>query len=74
MKVVLKSNNMVELGWAQAVLGEANIAAEVFDRHASIVEGSIGAIPRRLMVSDADFARATQTLANARAALDPPDD
>ncbi len=74
MKIVLKTNNQVELGWAQLVLSEAGIWAEIFDRHSSIVEGSIGAIPRRLMVGDADFAAAEQSLAAARAALDQPDD
>lgn len=73
MKVVLTTNNPVELGWAEAVLASAGIAAEVFDRHASVVEGSISAIPRRLMVADADHARATDLLATARAELDGPD-
>jgi hypothetical protein len=73
MKVVLKTNNWVEMGWAQSVLGEAEIKSEVFDRHASIVEGSIGAIPRRLMVSGENFARAERVLAAARAKLDAPD-
>lgn len=70
MKAVLTTNNTVELGWAEAVLASAGIAAEVFDRHASIVEGSISAIPRRLMVADADHARAAHVLALARADLD----
>ena len=69
MKVVLTTNNPVELGWAEAVLASAGIAAEVFDRHASVVEGSISAIPRRLMVADADHARAEDVLATARAEL-----
>ncbi len=73
MKVVLKTNNWVEMGWAQSVLAEAEIKSEVFDRHASIVEGSIGAIPRRLMVTDKDMAKAERVLAAARAALDTPD-
>jgi hypothetical protein len=70
MKVVLTTNNPVELGWAETVLADAGIRAEVFDRHASIVEGSIGAVPRRLMVADADFARAASALAAARSELE----
>lgn len=73
MKAVLISNNPVELGWAEAVLAEAGIASEMFDRHVSITEGSIGAIPRRLMVAQADHARAVQVLAEARRRLDAPD-
>jgi hypothetical protein len=71
MKVVLKTNNWVEMGWAQSVLSSAGIESEVFDRHTSIVEGNIGAIPRRLMVADTDQERAEQALTMARATLEP---
>ncbi len=75
MKPVLRTNDLVELSWAQAVLGEAGIDAFVFDAHNSIAEGSIGAIPRRLMVEDADESRAEWVLRTARAALNgKPDD
>ncbi|MCA8930283.1 MAG: DUF2007 domain-containing protein [Alphaproteobacteria bacterium] len=73
MKAVLTTNNAVELGWAETVLAAAGIRTEVFDRHASVTEGSIGALPRRLMVPDRDLARATAALQQARAALDRPD-
>jgi hypothetical protein len=73
MKVVLRTNNWVEMGWAQSVLSDAGIESEVFDRHASVVEGNISAIPRRLMVADADHIRAEHTLEAARMALDPTD-
>ena len=39
--------------------------AVVLDGHTSIVEGSIGAIQRRLMVADADHFRARAALARA---------
>ena len=75
VKPVLRTNNLVELSWAQMVLAEAGIDAFIFDAHNSIAEGSIGAIPRRLMVEDADESRADWTLRTARAALDDgPDD
>lgn len=70
MKAVLRTNNLVELTWAQAMLRDAGIGAVVFDAHNSIAEGSIGAIPRRLMVEDIDESRANWVLATARAALD----
>lgn len=72
MKAVLKSNNLVELAWAESVLRDAGIACEIFDRHTSIVEGSIGAIPRRLMVDDEDLPQAERALSAARAELDSP--
>jgi Putative prokaryotic signal transducing protein len=61
MREILKSNNPVLLSFAQALLSDANIAHEVFDTNMSIMDGSLGILPRRLMVDDDDFARA-QTL------------
>jgi hypothetical protein len=62
MKELLRTNDAVRLSWLQALLEEAGIPALVLDSFTSIVEGSIGAIPRRLMVADADHFRATALL------------
>lgn len=70
MKPVLRTNNLVELSWAQAVLAEAGIDAVVFDAHNSMAEGNIGAIPRRLMVQETNESRAVLALQAARAALE----
>lgn len=69
METVLVSNDPVELSWARAVLAAAGIEARVFDVHTSLVEGSIGAIPRRLVVAAEDAGAARRALARARAAL-----
>jgi hypothetical protein len=69
MKELLRTNDWVRLSWAQAVLAEAGIASEVLDLHTSIVEGSIGAIPRRLMVETKNHARAAGILAAAEKEL-----
>jgi len=37
----------------------------VFDAHASVMDGSMGFLPRRLMVLDEDFARADTLLRTA---------
>jgi hypothetical protein len=42
----------------------------VLDTHTSILEGSIGAIPRRLMVGDADYDSARAMLDAALAETD----
>jgi len=63
MRELLRTNDPVRLSWAQAVLAEAGIESLVFDRHTSIVEGSIGAIPRRLMVARGHYRRAQAVLA-----------
>ncbi|MDB5411404.1 MAG: hypothetical protein JWL84_6316 [Rhodospirillales bacterium] len=62
MKELARTNDAVRLSWLQALLEEAGIAALVLDGFTSVVEGSIGAIPRRLMVADADHFRATALL------------
>ena len=65
MREVLRSNDAVRLSWLVALLADAGIAAVLFDTHMSIVEGSIGVLPRRLMVGDDDHARALRILSDA---------
>ncbi|MDP6305530.1 MAG: DUF2007 domain-containing protein [Alphaproteobacteria bacterium] len=67
MKELFRTNDLVILSWASAVLAGENIEATVFDAHTSILEGSIGALPRRLMVSDYDHTRACRLLDEAGA-------
>jgi hypothetical protein len=62
MREILKSNNPVLLDFAQALLRDANIPHEVFDTNMSIMDGSLGILPRRLMVTDEDFNRARTLL------------
>ncbi|HUB95421.1 MAG TPA: DUF2007 domain-containing protein [Stellaceae bacterium] len=64
---LFRTNDSVRLSWAQALLASEGIAAVVLDTHTSIIEGSIGAIPRRLMVEEADHARAQALLRAAEA-------
>jgi hypothetical protein len=58
MKELLRTNDWVRLSWAASLLAEAGIEAVVLDLHTSIVEGSIGAIPRRIMVEERHLGRA----------------
>ena len=69
MKELLRTNDVVRLSWAQAQLREAGIDSLVLDHHASLVEGNIGAIPRRLMVAGRDHHRARAIIAAAEEAL-----
>ncbi len=62
MRAVLKSNDPVLLSYAADVLTQAGIESVVFDTHASIMDGSMAMVPRRLMVLDEDHARADQLL------------
>jgi hypothetical protein len=65
MRVVITSNDPVRLSFLTALLADAGIAAVMLDQYTSAIEGSIGAIPRRLMVADADFSRAQRVLQEA---------
>ena len=67
MKELLRTNNIVRLSWLQALLTDAGIGSVVLDQHTSLVEGSIGAIPRRLMVAERDHKRARSLIAAAEA-------
>ncbi len=67
---LLRTNNVVFISWLRAYLGEARIPVEVLDTHASILEGSANAIPRRVMVDDGDLSRAKWLLRQAGEELD----
>jgi hypothetical protein len=68
MKELFRTNDPVRLSWAEAVLAAAGIPSVVLDTHTSIIEGSIGAIPRRLMVEEGDHARARRLIDAAETA------
>jgi hypothetical protein len=67
MREILKSNNAVELNFAEVVLRDAGIQVVVLDTHMSILDGSMVIIPRRLMVPDHDEVRARVILKEALA-------
>jgi hypothetical protein len=69
MVELLRTNDLVLISWLTAVLGEVGIEIIVFDAHTSILEGSAGAIQRRVMVIDDDFVEAKKTFEEAAAEL-----
>ena len=62
MKPVLKTTDPVLLNYAANILAQEGVEHVVFDENASIMDGSMGFLPRRLMVLDEDFARAERLL------------
>jgi Putative prokaryotic signal transducing protein len=66
VRLLVTSNDPVRLSFLTALLADAGIVATVLDAHASAVEGSIGAIPRRLVVATEDEARARRILREAQ--------
>jgi hypothetical protein len=71
MRPVLKTNNPVLLSFAQSLLNEAEIDCVVFDENASVMDGSLGILPRRLMVADDDYEPARRILRNFLGAASP---
>jgi hypothetical protein len=65
MRAVVTSNNPVRLSFLAALLADAGIDTFLLDGHTSVLEGSAGAIPRRLAVSVDDYDRACRILQEA---------
>ncbi|MEO1292405.1 MAG: DUF2007 domain-containing protein [Pseudomonadota bacterium] len=59
MEELFRTNDPALLSYATAMLTGEDIAVEVFDVHMSVLEGSLGFLPRRVMVpiEQADRAR-----------------
>ena len=65
MREMLRSNDAVLLSYAQSVLQDAGISCLLADQHISVIEGSIGAFPRRLLVENAAWSAARRVLCEA---------
>ena len=65
MREILRSNDAVLISFAQSILREQEIDTVLADQHISIIEGSIGAFPRRLLVSEQDWSAARRALGEA---------
>ncbi|MGE3142890.1 MAG: DUF2007 domain-containing protein [Hyphomonadaceae bacterium] len=70
MRELRRSNDLVYLSLAEAVLRQAGLRPVILDSAMSAADGSIGALPRRLVAPDADAARALELLAALDAAHD----
>ena len=65
MHIVETSNDPVRISFVMALLRDAGIEPLLLDSQMSAVEGSIGAIPRRLAVAAGDAGRAARVLREA---------
>ncbi len=62
MKELLRTNDITVIAYAQALLQGEGIATFEMDVHMSILDGSLGILPRRLMVRDQDLFMARTVL------------
>lgn len=65
MKEILRTNNPALLSYVEALLKEAGFDYFIADQNISIVEGSIGAFPRRVLVGEDAEEAARRLLADA---------
>ncbi|WP_243372431.1 DUF2007 domain-containing protein [Microvirga solisilvae] len=65
MVEIVRTNDLVLVGFLQSLLEDANIHVLVADAHVSAIEGMIGAFPRRILVPDDDVQEARQLIRDA---------
>ena len=62
MKELMRSTDPTVIAFATALLSGEDIEVFVMDVHMSVLEGSIGILPRRMMVRSEDYVAAERTL------------
>ncbi|MEO0960786.1 MAG: DUF2007 domain-containing protein [Pseudomonadota bacterium] len=62
---LLRTNDPVLVSFAEALMRDAGLRFSVLDVHMSIIEGSLGILPRRLAVHEDDVAAARTLLVDA---------
>jgi hypothetical protein len=62
MKELVRTNDPTVIAFATALLEAEDIAVFELDVHMSVLEGSIGLLPKRLMVRDQDHFLASAIL------------
>jgi Putative prokaryotic signal transducing protein len=65
MRDLVLTNDLVLISYVEALLAGHGIEVTVFDRNISLMEGSIGAFPRRVVVAADTWARARRVLEEA---------
>ncbi len=65
MRELVRTNDTVLIGYVEVLLKDAGICAAVVDANMSVVEGSIGILPRRVLVTEEDWSAAKRVLDEA---------
>lgn len=65
MRELVRTNDAVLVSAIVALLDGAGIAHLILDQNMSVLEGSIGILPRRVMVTDEDLGAARRLLQGA---------
>jgi len=62
MEELLRTNDITIIAYANAILTDSGIDVFELDVNTSVLEGSIGILPRRLMVRSDDLIKAQQLM------------
>jgi hypothetical protein len=65
MRELIRTNDAVLVSAVVALLESAGIRPMVFDQNMSVLEGSLGVLPRRVLVADEHELRARKLLEDA---------
>ena len=75
MEELLRTNDLVLISYVEALMRDAGIAVLVLDQNMSVIEGSLGVLPRRILVPEdrLDNARRIVRSAGIGAELEKPE-
>ena len=65
MRELVRTNDPVLVSAVGALLDGAKIKHLVFDQNMSVLEGSVGILPRRVLVAESDLVAARRLLTDA---------
>ncbi len=65
MQELMRSNDLVLVNFVEVLLRDAGCDVVIADQNMSVMEGSIGAFPRRVLVADDDLNRARRVMRDA---------
>lgn len=65
MKELIRTNDAVVISFIESLLKDAGIGCLVADQNMSVLDGSIGILPRRILVLEDDLDEARRILSDA---------
>ncbi|WEK52405.1 MAG: DUF2007 domain-containing protein [Candidatus Kaistia colombiensis] len=65
MEELIRTNDMVLISFVEALLKDAGIEHLVVDQNMSVMEGSLGVLPRRILVTSDEVGDARALLTDA---------
>ncbi|MDA7827440.1 DUF2007 domain-containing protein [Rhodobacteraceae bacterium] len=70
MKQLIRTTDIVTISHIQAILDAEGIATFELDVNMSVLDGSLGILPRRIMVADDEYDDAVQLITDAGLAME----